>query len=151
MGKKGELAMVTGFGVKSRSIKLSTKGHTDVIDITDKVASAITDSGLSDGIVTLFAIGSTAALTTIEYEPGLVHDIKEAFERVAPRGGQYKHHDTWHDDNGHSHVRASLLGPSLTVPFAGRKMPLGTWQQIIFVDFDTRGRDREIVVQMLGV
>lgn len=142
--------MVAGLGVKSGSIKLSTKGHTDVIDITERVASAIKDSGLSDGTVTLFVIGSTAALTTIEYEPGLVHDIKEAFERIAPRSAEYKHHETWHDDNGHSHIRASLLGPSLSVPFANKRMPLGTWQQIILVDFDTRGREREIVVQMVG-
>ena len=114
------------------------------------MAAVLKRSGVDSGIVTLFVIGSTAGLTTIEYEPGLVHDIKEALERVAPANGHYQHHERWGDDNGHSHVRASLVGPSLTVPFTHGAPCLGTWQQIIFMDFDTRSRDREIVCQILG-
>lgn len=136
--------------VKSEALKLRTRGHSDVIDITDKVAAILSRSGVSDGIFTLFVIGSTAGLTTIEFEPGLVHDIKEAFERVAPEKGHYEHHERWGDDNGNSHVRASILGPSLTVPFNSGKLCLGTWQQIVLIDFDTQPRDREIVCQILG-
>jgi secondary thiamine-phosphate synthase enzyme len=101
--------------------------------------------------MTVFVVGSTAGLTTIEYEPGLVHDIKKAFERIAPESGHYQHHEKWGDDNGHSHVRATLLGPGLTIPVVSGKLPLGTWQQVILVDFDTRPRNREIVVQITGL
>jgi secondary thiamine-phosphate synthase enzyme len=136
--------------VKSETIKLRTKGHSDVVDITGSTAAILTRSGVASGIITLFVIGSTAGLTTIEFEPGLVHDIKTAFELIAPQGGHYEHHERWGDDNGNSHVRASLLGPSLTVPFNDGKLCLGTWQQIVLIDFDTKSREREIVCQILG-
>ena len=142
----------TGARVESRSIKLFTKGNNDVVDITSMVADSVKSSGLKDGTVTLFVIGSTAALTTIEYEPGLVKDIDTALELIAPRDGEYEHHkSTSGDDNGNAHVRASLIGPSLTVPFLDRIPVLGTWQQIVLIDFDTRARSREIVAQMIGV
>jgi secondary thiamine-phosphate synthase enzyme len=137
--------------IATDTVRLSTKGHTDVIDITEKISAALQKSNVESGIATLFVIGSTAALTTIEFEPGLVHDIKVAFEKIAPANGQYRHHEKWGDDNGNSHVRASLLGPSLTIPFNKGKLTLGTWQQIILIDFDTQGRQREVVVQIMGV
>ena len=108
------------------------------------------DAELSRGVATVFVTGSTAGLTTIEYEPGLVHDLSAAFERLYPKAMEYRHHETWNDDNGHSHVRASMLGPSLAVPFVDGELMLGTWQQIILVDFDTRPRSREFVIQMIG-
>jgi secondary thiamine-phosphate synthase enzyme len=102
-------------------------------------------------MATFFVVGSTAAITTTEYEPGLVnHDIKAAFEKIAPANGRYEHEETWHDDNGHSHVRASLLGPSLTVPIVDGKLTLGTWQQIVLIDFDTRPRNRQVICQIIG-
>lgn len=136
--------------VKSETIRLKTKGHSDIVDITEKVVAVLKQSGVDSGIVTLFVIGSTAGLTTIEFEPGLVHDIKAALEKIAPENGHYQHHEKWGDDNGHSHVRASLIGPSLTIPFNHGTPCLGTWQQVILMDFDTRGRDREIICQILG-
>jgi secondary thiamine-phosphate synthase enzyme len=129
---------------------VSTRGRTDVVDITGPVGEAVRRSGLMSGTVTVFVTGSTAGVTTIEFEPGLVHDIREAFERIAPESAEYRHHERWGDDNGHSHVRASILGPSLAVPFNEGKLLLGTWQQIILVDFDTRPRDRELILQILG-
>jgi secondary thiamine-phosphate synthase enzyme len=137
--------------VKTEQIQVRTQGNCQVVDITDKVGRTVAGSGLRAGVVTLFHVGSTGGLTTTEYEPGLVnHDLKAAFERIAPEAGRYEHEQTWHDDNGHSHVRASLLGPSLSVPFAEGRLTLGTWQQIILVDFDTRPRHRTIVCQILG-
>jgi len=137
--------------VQTEQIQVKTHGNGHVIDITDQVAAAVAGSGLKDGVATLFHVGSTAGLTTTEYEPGLVnHDLKAAFERIAPEDGRYEHENTWHDDNGHSHVRASLLGPSLAVPFVAGRLTLGTWQQIILVDFDTRTRGRTVVCQMIG-
>ena len=137
--------------VKTERIEFKTRGNTHVINITDEVSQVVVRSGLEDGVVTLFNIGSTAGLTTTEFEPGLAnHDIAAAFERVAPEAGRYEHEETWHDDNGHSHVRASLLGPSLSVPFTSGRLTLGTWQQIILVDFDTRARTRTVVCQMIG-
>jgi secondary thiamine-phosphate synthase enzyme len=130
-------------------IKIPTKGNNDIIDITDKVQEIINKSKTDSGIVNVFVVGSTAGLTTIEYEPNLVKDFKEFFEKIAPKGN-YHHHETWHDDNGHSHVRASLLKPNLTIPFENKKLILGTWQQIILVDFDTQPRDREIVVTIVS-
>ena len=127
-----------------------SRGHGDILDITRNVAEAVAGSGLSNGVATIFVTGSTAGLTTIEYEPGLVHDLTAAFERLYPQAMEYLHHEKWGDDNGHSHVRASMLGPSLAVPFVDRTLTLGTWQQIILVDFDTRPRSREYVVQMMG-
>ncbi|MCU0914711.1 MAG: secondary thiamine-phosphate synthase enzyme YjbQ [Planctomycetes bacterium] len=137
--------------IKTEQIQVKTHGNGQVVDITEQVAAAVAGSGLKAGVATLFHIGSTAGLTTTEYEPGLVnHDLKAAFERIAPEDGRYEHENTWQDDNGHSHVRASLLGPSLAVPFVDGRLTLGTWQQIILVDFDTRARGRTVVCQMIG-
>jgi secondary thiamine-phosphate synthase enzyme len=136
--------------VVTKRIKISTKGRDDVKDITGQVAEIISGSKISDGSVTVFVSGSTASVTTIEYEPGLIADIKDLGERIAPAGETYAHNETWGDGNGYSHIRASVIGPSLTVPFADGKMTLGTWQQIVIVDHDTRGRNRDIVVQIIG-
>ena len=137
--------------VKTQEIRIRTRGNCHVVDITDRVSEAVAKSGLEDGTVTLFNVGSTAGITTTEFEPGLVnHDIAAAFEGIAPQAGRYEHEQTWHDDNGHSHVRASLLGPSLSVPVVGGKLTLGTWQQIVLVDFDTRSRTRTVICQMIG-
>lgn len=137
--------------VFTKHLSVKTKGHTDILDITDRVQDVITESGLLSGIAALFNIGSTAGLTTLEYEPGLVqYDMKALFERIAPENAPYEHEKTWNDDNGHSHLRASLLGPSLTVPFVDGRLTLGTWQQIVLADFDTRPRTRTIVCQILG-
>lgn len=137
--------------VKTEHIQLRTEGNSQVINITEPVGKAVAGCGLRAGVVTLFHVGSTAGLTTTEYEPGLAqHDLRAAFERIAPEAGHYEHESTWHDDNGHSHVRASLLGPSLSVPFADGRLTLGTWQQIILIDFDTRPRNRTIICQIIG-
>jgi secondary thiamine-phosphate synthase enzyme len=137
--------------VKTEEIRIKTKGNCDVVNITDQVSRAVAEAGMSEGTVTLFNIGSTAGITTTEYEPGLVnYDIEAVFEKIAPANGRYEHEQTWHDDNGHAHVRASLLGPSLSVPVVGGRLTLGTWQQIILVDFDTRPRSRTVVCQMIG-
>ena len=136
--------------VKTSYINISTKGHGDIIDISKSVGIEVQKSNLTSGIVCIFVSGSTAALTTVEYEPGLVKDIKSLFERIAPENIPYHHEETWHDGNGHSHARATLLGPSLTIPFDKATLLLGTWQQIILVDFDNRTRDRTIVVQIIG-
>jgi secondary thiamine-phosphate synthase enzyme len=137
--------------VKTEKIKVKTGGNCDIVDITEQVSNTIADSGVSNGTVTVFNVGSTAGITTTEYEPGLVHhDIAAAFEKIAPRAGRYKHKETWHDDNGHSHVRAALLGPSLSVPVVDGRLALGTWQQIVLVDFDTRPRTRTVVCQIVG-
>jgi secondary thiamine-phosphate synthase enzyme len=136
--------------VVTHRIDISTKGQGDARDITPEVARLVADSKLSAGIATVFVVGSTAGVTTIEFEPGAVFDLNQVFEELAPRDGEYRHHLRWGDDNGSSHVRASLLGPSLTVPFAKGELTLGTWQQIMLLEFDTRPRKREIVVQVLG-
>ncbi|MFQ6113074.1 MAG: secondary thiamine-phosphate synthase enzyme YjbQ [bacterium] len=132
------------------SVNISTQGHTDIIDITEKVQNVLDDSGLTEGSLTVFISGSTAGVTTIEYEPGLLKDLPEAFEKVAPMGVPYHHDATWGDGNGYAHVRAALLGASFTIPFKGRRLLLGTWQQIVVVDFDNRPRRRSVVVQMTG-
>ena len=137
--------------VKTKRIKFKTKGNCDVVNITNEVSRAIAQSDIADGIATVFNVGSTAGVTTTEYEPGLVnYDIAAAFEKIAPEKARYEHEETWHDDNGHSHVRASLLGASLSVPIVDGQMTLGTWQQIILVDFDTRPRTRTIICQIVG-
>jgi len=137
--------------VKTRNLQIETQGDCDVVNITGQVADAVAQSAVRDGIVTVFNVGSTAAITTTEYEPGLVnHDIKAAFEKLAPADARYEHEETWHDDNGHSHVRATMLGPSLTVPVVDGRLTLGTWQQIILVDFDTRPRTRTVICQTIG-
>ena len=136
--------------VKSLSIELSTRGDADIYDITDQVAHQLVQSGLKDGAVTIFCPSSTSALTTIEYEPGAVSDLRRLFDEIIPAGRAYAHEAAWHDGNGHSHVRASLLGPSLTVPFVNGRLTLGTWQQIIYIDFDNKPRRRELILQFIG-
>ena len=130
--------------------EVATTGQGDAHDLTPEVAGALAESGLSDGVATIFVIGSTAALTAIEFEPGAVADFNGLLERLAPRGAEYRHHLRWRDDNGSSHVRAALLGPSLAIPFVGGALTLGTWQQIMLLELDTRPRTREIVVQLVG-
>ena len=136
--------------VVNKTIQLSTKGKCDIINITSDVTNEVSSSGFSNGIVTIFVPGSTAGITTIEYEIGLVADVKAMWERLVPEKMEYKHDRAWGDENGYSHVRASLLGPSLTVPFTKRRMALGTWQQIVLIDFDNRSRSREVVLQIIG-
>lgn len=136
--------------VHTSKILLQTRGNADVLDITPKVLECITESGLQDGIGCVFAPGSTGGITTIEYEPGCIADLKRLFRKLAPENLDYAHEQTWGDGNGHSHVRAALLGPSMSFPFQGGKPILGTWQQIIFVDFDNRSRSRALAVQLVG-
>jgi len=138
------MEIITGY------ITFDTRGHSDIIDITQNVNLELKRSGLKNGSVLIFVPGATGALTTIEFEPGLVSDLQDALERIAPKGLEYAHNLKWGDGNGHSHVRASLMSPSLTVPFVDGKMTLGTWQQIIFIDLDNRSRSRKLVVQMTG-
>ena len=136
--------------VVSRSIAIQTKGEGDILDLTRTVASILAETRLSSGIVTVFVPGATGALTTIEYEPGLLKDFPDMLERIAPRGLSYEHERRWHDGNGHSHVRASLIGPSITIPFVDGKLSLGTWQQIVFLELDVRSRSRNLMLQIIG-
>lgn len=136
--------------VVNERIRLKTQGNGHIIDITGEVRGHLRDSGLNNGIVTVFTPSSTSALTTTEYESGVVYDLQQLFDRIAPPGMDYRHNLRWGDGNGHSHVRHALLGPSLTIPFVEGQMTLGTWQQIIFVDFDNRARSRSLVVQIMG-
>ncbi|MBW8040797.1 MAG: YjbQ family protein [Planctomycetes bacterium] len=137
--------------VKTKKINVKTKGNCDVVNITDQVGEVVAKTGVSEGTVTLFNVGSTAGITTTEYEPGLVnYDLAAAFEKIAPANARYEHEETWHDDNGHAHVQASLLGPSLSVPVVDGQLTLGTWQQIILIDFDTRARTRTVICQIIG-
>ena len=136
--------------VQSNFIQLQTRGNADIVDITDQVTSAVQQTGLKTGIAVIFCPSATSALTTIEYEPGAVSDLKRLFDEIIAPDRHYNHNARWGDGNGHSHVRAALLGPSLTVPFFDGKLTLGTWQQIILVDFDNRARRRELVVQVMG-
>jgi len=136
--------------VQTYPIRLSTNGQTDVRDITAAVQEVVDRSSLKAGTATVFCPSSTSALTTLEYEPGCISDLKRMFEELLPASREYAHNATWDDGNGHSHLRASLLGPSLTVPFTGARLTLGTWQQIIYVDFDIRPRKRELIVQLIG-
>jgi secondary thiamine-phosphate synthase enzyme len=129
---------------------VSTEGEVEVLDLTRQLQGVVSGSGLRDGIACIFNPGSTGALTTIEHEPGLLRDLPEALERLFPRGMTYHHDETWHDGNGHSHVRASMIGPGLTVPFVEGRLTLGTWQQIVLVELDNKARRRSIVVQMVG-
>jgi secondary thiamine-phosphate synthase enzyme len=132
------------------SISLQTRGECDIVDITSQVAKQVAESGVNSGTVTVFVPGSTAGVTTIEYESGLVADLKLLWDRIVPRDIHYDHDRRWGDGNGHSHVRASMLGPSLVVPFTDGRLILGTWQQIILVDFDNRPRSRRAVLQIMG-
>jgi secondary thiamine-phosphate synthase enzyme len=136
--------------VKTHRHAIGTSGQGDAHDITAVVKRAIRDSGIRDGIATAFVVGSTAGITTIEFEPGAVHDLNAVFEELAPRNGSYRHHLRWGDDNGSSHVRAAMLGPSVTVPFTNGELLLGTWQQIALFEFDTQPRDREVIIQIMG-
>jgi secondary thiamine-phosphate synthase enzyme len=136
--------------VVTKEIRVQTRRECDIVNLTDRVQEAVGSSGLKDGVVTVFVGGSTAAITTIEYEPGLLQDLPAALERVAPKNVEYKHEEMWHDGNGHSHVRASIIGPSLVVPFKDGRLCLGTWQQIVLVELDIRARSRNIILQILG-
>ncbi|HJT48679.1 MAG TPA: secondary thiamine-phosphate synthase enzyme YjbQ [Nitrososphaeraceae archaeon] len=136
--------------VITKAIKINSKGENDMVDITDRTLKAIQETNLEDGIVTVFVSGSTGAITTIEYEPGLRSDFPKMLNRIVPRNIDYEHDKTWHDGNGHSHVRASLIGPSLTVPFKDGDLILGTWQQIVFFELDTKPRERTITIQVIG-
>lgn len=133
------------------SVVVPTRGDSQMIDLTERVQEVVFRHAFREGQALVFVSGSTAGLTTVEFEPGLQKDVPAALERIAPRGLRYEHEETWHDDNGHSHVRASLLGPSLTVPFRDGRLLLGTWQQVVLIDFDTRPRRREVVVQLSGL
>lgn len=137
--------------IKTEFISFRTNGNCDIVDITNEIERVISGSGITEGNVLIFAVGSTAAITTIEYEPGLLKDYPSFFEKIIPTKMSYHHDSTWHDGNGHSHVRAALQGPSLTVPFIEKKLLTGTWQQIVFIDFDNRSRNRKVVVQVMGI
>lgn len=136
--------------ILTENIQLSTKGHNQIIDITTDVEAIIQKSGITDGIVNLFVVGSTAGITTIEYEPGLLKDLLEILDKIAPMNKRYHHDDAWGDGNGYAHIRASLLGASITIPISGAAMSLGTWQQVILVDFDNRARERKIICKIMG-
>jgi secondary thiamine-phosphate synthase enzyme len=131
-------------------IQLSTRGNADIHEITDPISQAVVASGLKNGVVTIFCPSSTSAVTTIEYEPGVVNDLRRLFEELIPANIPYQHDEAWHDGNGHSHVRAAFLGPSLSVPFVSQRLTLGTWQQVVYIDFDNRPRKRELVLQIIG-
>lgn len=136
--------------VHTASFHVETHGEGHTLDLTARVQEAVARSALRAGTATVFVPGSTAGVTTLEFEPGAVADVADLFERLAPRGREYRHEQAWHDGNGHSHVRAALLGPSLTLPFADGRLLLGTWQQVVLIDFDNRPRRRQVHVQVLG-
>ncbi len=136
--------------VETRSLRFKTNGNAEVVDVTGRVQQGIQESGVTSGIVTVFAVGSTAGITTIEHESGLIADIKEMWDRLVPARAGYQHDRAWGDGNGHSHLRSALVGTSLTVPFVSKRMTLGTWQQIVYIDFDNRPRSREIILQIMG-
>jgi secondary thiamine-phosphate synthase enzyme len=135
---------------ETHRIRVSTQGRTDIVDITNKIAEILHKSKIANGIACVFVVGSTASISTLEYEPNLIKDIKRTLEKLAPENAKYDHHETWGDDNGSAHVRATLMKPSITVPFENKRLLLGTWQQIALLDFDTRPREREVVVQIIG-
>lgn len=132
------------------TVQLKTSARDDIVDVTERVQGVVSESGIRDGIACVFVVGSTAAVTTVEHEPGLVSDLRAAMDRLYPKGEEYEHHRRWGDGNGHSHVRASLIGPSLTVPVADGRLLLGTWQQIVFMELDVRPRSRDLAVQVVG-
>ena len=136
--------------VITKYLELSTRGNAESVDITQRLSEALEKTGLHDGVVTVFVSGATGAITTVEHEPGLIQDMKDLWESIIPSSKAYHHDRTWGDGNGHSHLRATLLGPSLSVPFSGGSLTLGTWQQVIFIDFDTRSRSRRLVLQFMG-
>ncbi len=149
--KKNNWQSEIAMKILTEFIEVHTSGRTQMIDITDEVQNLLAESGLNEGNVTLFVPGSTGGLTTIEYEPGLLKDYPEFFEKIIPSNVSYHHDNTWHDGNGHSHIRASLQGASLVVPFLNGNLLLGTWQQIVFIDFDNRPRHRKLVAQFIGI
>ena len=136
--------------VITKNIQIKSESENDIIDITDQVTKTVKESKIQNGAVVVFVVGSTAAITTIEYEPGLQKDFPEMLSRLAPKDIEYAHDNTWHDGNGHSHVRASLIGPSLAIPIVEGLLTLGTWQQIVLVEMDTRPRERKIILQVIG-
>ncbi len=136
--------------VITKTAQIETRGENDVINITGQTSKALEESKLQDGIITVFISGSTAAITTIEYEPGLKQDFPRMLSRIVPTNIEYKHDNTWHDGNGHSHIKASLIGPSMTIPFKDGNLMLGTWQQIVLLETDTRPRQRKIILQIIG-
>lgn len=136
--------------VTAASIRLNTKGNADIHDITQQVSQVVIDTGIENGIVTIFCPSSTSGLTTIEYESGCLSDLKRLFDDIIPQNRHYAHNARWGDGNGHSHVRAALLKASLTIPFISQHLTLGTWQQVIYVDFDNRSRHRELILQVIG-
>jgi len=136
--------------VVSDTIKLQTEGEGDMIDMTSQLSNIVKESKIKNGTVTIFVSGSTAAVTTIEYESGLIHDFPVMLSRIVPKGIEYEHDNTWHDGNGHSHVRSSLIGPSITIPIIHGKLTLGTWQQVVLLEMDTRSRNRTVILQIMG-
>ena len=136
--------------VITKNTQIKSKSENDIIEITDEVTKTVKESKIQNGAVVVFVVGSTAAITTIEYEPGLQKDFPEMLSRLAPKGIEYAHDNRWHDGNGHSHVRASLIGPGITIPFVEGRLTLGTWQQIVLVEMDTRPRERKIILQVIG-
>ena len=144
-GKKGTIMSVV-----TKYLDFSTKGNAECVDITPGISNALDETGLDNGVLTVFVPGATGALTTVEYEPGLVRDMEELWERIIPGSARYHHDMTWGDGNGHSHLRATLLGPSISVPFCSGALTLGTWQQVIFIDFDIGSRTRKLVLQFMG-
>ena len=136
--------------VVTKDLSFWTKGETDIIDITTEIQGELSDSKVKNGIVVLFIPGSTGGLITIEHEPGLISDFKNAMEKMIPQGIEYSHNMRWHDGNGHSHIRSSVVGSSLTIPFQNKKLLLGTWQQIALVDFDLHPRSRKVIMQIIG-
>lgn len=136
--------------IRTDEIRFNTDGDGSIIDITDSLRGAVSQAGLRDGTITAFVPGSTAGLTTIEYEPGLLKDIPELMEKLIPSARSYHHDETWHDGNGFSHLRSALIGPSLTIPVASGTLTLGTWQQVVFLDFDNKPRQRRVVLQIMG-
>ncbi len=136
--------------VFTKNIQIKSKYENDIIEITDEVTKTVKESKIQNGAVVVFVVGSTAAITTIEYEPGLQKDFPEMLSRLAPKDIEYAHDNTWHDGNGHSHVRASLIGPGITIPFVEGRLTLGTWQQIVLIEMDTRPRERKIIIQVIG-
>jgi len=136
--------------ISTKSIKIHSKGENDMMDLTPKIVHFLDESKICNGIITIFVVGSTASIITIEFEPGLIRDFPEMLSRIIPKDLKYGHEHMWHDGNGHSHVKASLVGPSLTIPFIEKKLCLGSWQQVVFLELDTRSRDRELILQIIG-
>jgi secondary thiamine-phosphate synthase enzyme len=142
--------LIQNMTIITKNIQIKSKSENDIIEITDEVTKTVKESKIQNGAVVVFVVGSTAAITTIEYEPGLQKDFPEMLSRLAPKDIEYAHDNTWHDGNGHSHVRASLIGPGITIPLVGGHLTLGTWQQIVLIEMDTRPRERKIIIQVIG-